>query len=310
MPELLSVVLPTYNPHPQRLSATLAGLQHQSLPPADWELIIVDNNSDPDVAVHVNLSWHPNARVVKEARQGLTYARVNGFLEATGSIIILVDDDNILDKEYLHNVAAIFKNDAMLGAIGGKSIPSFEKEPPAWLNEFYGNLALRDLGEKILTEAWASVYPASAPIGAGLAMRKQALKSYMAKIKDKNLLTDRVGRSLSSGGDNDIVLEVLKSGWKVGYFPALSLVHMIPKERMEVEYIARLVNNTNRSWVQLLQVHGINPWKMIPGWSVTFRKIKAWFTYKTWLADVNYIRWRGACGTFDGLNRENAPGQL
>jgi hypothetical protein len=116
------------------------------------------------------------------------------------------------------------------------------------------------------------------------------------------VISDRKGGSLSSAGDNDINIEILKAGWLTGYFPALVIKHIIPKERMQAAYIARLINNTNKSWVQLLQSHNINPWGLIPSWSVPLRKIKAWFTYKAWIKPVNYIRWQGACGTFDGLS--------
>ncbi|HEX3386780.1 MAG TPA: hypothetical protein VHS53_16380, partial [Mucilaginibacter sp.] len=57
----------------------------------------------------------------------------------------------------------------------------------------------------------------------------------------------------------------------------------------------------NRSWIAVLEYHQINPWKKIPRWSVPLRKIKAWVAYSAWKSEVNYIRWRGACGMYDGL---------
>lgn len=304
MIDLISVIIPTYNPNRQRLQQTLDGLKNQDLDKSLWELIIIDNNSDKAFADELDLDWHPSARIVRESRQGLTHARLKGFEEAKGDIVVMIDDDNVAMPDYLSNTRDIFKDDNELGAIGGKSLPVFEVPAPAWLPEFYGNLALRNLGEAVITSNWESNYPACAPLGAGMALRKAALQGYIDKIKQgKTHITDRSGSQLSSSGDNDIVIEVLKSGWSVGYFPALVIHHLIPQERVQVAYMARLINNTNKSWVQLLESHGINPWKKVPAWSVPLRKAKAWLAQQAWKNPANYIRWRGICGTFDALTK-------
>lgn len=300
MPDKLSVIIATYNPDKDRLNKTLDALQQQTPPLNQWELIIVDNNSTQPI--DADLGWQPNSVVVHEARQGLTYARLKGFATANNDIVVLVDDDNVLDAAYLQNVLQIFGQHPALGAIGGKSLPLFEPPPPSWLNEFYGSLALRDMGDETQIQAWENNYPQYAPIGAGMAIRKQALASYIKKAKSQqNMIADRTGTSLASGGDNDIVLEILKSGWQVGYFPQLTLQHIIPQERMQVAYMARLQNSSNNSWVKLLHSHGICPWKKIAPWTLPLRKAKAWFSFKAALNQSGYIKWRGYCGMVDAL---------
>ena len=299
---LISVIIPTYNPNIQRLEQTLTGLKIQSLPYKFWELLIVDNNSSTVFTDKIDISWQPGSSIISEPRQGLTYARLKGFSSAKGDIIVMVDDDNILQEDYLQQVSNIFEDNPKLGAAGGKSLPRFEAEQPAWLKEFYDSLAIRDLGDNVVMNQWENKYPEYAPIGAGMAIRKEALTSYIDKIANQtNAISDRTGTSLSSGGDNDIVIEVLRSGWLTGYFPQLQLRHIIPAARTNSNYLARLVNNSNKSWMQLLDSHQINPWKKIPAWTSPLRKLKAWFTYKAWQNKLNYIRWQGACGLFDGL---------
>jgi glycosyltransferase involved in cell wall biosynthesis len=298
----LSVIISTYNPDINRLNKTLFALKEQSLAKSCWELIIVDNNSTNDFQQQLDLAWHPSSKIVKENKQGLTNARLKGFTTSAGEIIVMVDDDNILAADYLEQVLEIFKHNAQLGAIGGKSLPLFEVPPPEWLHSFYSSLALRDLGNQDIIEGWNNSYPACAPIGAGMGIRKTALTSYIEKIlSGTGSISDRTGQSLSSGGDNDMVIEIVRSGWLVGYFPRLQLQHIIPAERMQAGYLARLVNNTNKSWVQLLDAHGINPWPKISAPGLLPRKIKAWFTYKAWKSKPDYIKWRGACGLYDGL---------
>ncbi|MBD1394712.1 glycosyltransferase [Mucilaginibacter glaciei] len=298
----LSVIISTYNPDQKRLSQTIDGLKSQSLAKHEWELIIVDNNSSNYFHNEFDLDWHPSAKIITETKQGLTYARLRGFNELTGDIVVMVDDDNVLNSDYLEQVLSIFNQYPKVASIGGKSSPLFESRPPDWLKEFYGNLALRNLGDNVMISEWANRYPQAAPIGAGMAMRREALDTYIKKITTgQSNISDRTGTSLTSGGDNDLVLEMLRSGWQVGYFPQLTLQHIIPAKRMEVAYLARLIHNTNKSWVQLLQSHGINPWKKIPKWGVLPRKIKAWVTYKAWQNKSSYIKWQGVCGTFEGM---------
>lgn len=302
MINFISVVLPTYNPKINILDQTLEALKIQTLPKNNWELIIVDNNSTKKL--DLDLKWHPNSKIVFEPKQGLTFARLTAFKQAAGELIIMVDDDNLLKEDYLKSCVDIFSHYELLGAAGGKSLPHFEIEPPKWIIPFYGNLALRDLGEKEILENWNDNYPVCAPIGAGMAIRKTTLASYLQNnLQHENLITDRSGNSLTSGGDNDIVIEILKSGYSVGYFPILELIHLIPKERLEFAYFSRLIKDTNKSWVQLLDKHQISPWKKIPKWTVALRKIKAWFINSAWKDKSNYLKWKASCGYFEGLSK-------
>jgi glycosyltransferase involved in cell wall biosynthesis len=297
----VSVIIPTYNPCLDRLNQTLLALKQQSLSASKWELIIIDNNSSENFEQRLDLSWHPTAKIVREPKQGLTYARLKGMYESHTDILVMVDDDNVLDSTYLENILILFHQHPQIAAVGGKTVPFFEASPPIWLEEFKGSLALRDLGDVALLSGWENSYPDCAPIGAGMGLRKEALQSYIGKITSgREGFSDRKGDQLSSGGDNDIVVEILKSGWQVGYFPQLTLRHIIPAERMTVKYLARLVNHTNKSWMQLLSAHQMNPWPPVTKTGALLRKAKAWITYMAWLNGPCYIRWRGACGAFDG----------
>jgi len=298
--KLITVILPTYNPDIETIVMTLAALRKQTLPLTNWELMIIDNNSTNNFHQQIDLSWHPAARLLVEKKQGLTYARRCGFVNAIAPIIIMVDDDNLLHQDFLVNACHIMEQDENLGAAGGKSIPLFLATPPVWLAEFHHNLALRDLGNEILISHWNHSYPSAAPIGAGMVIRKAALETYLNK-RANTVITDRNGSSLSSGGDNDIILELLKSGYPVGYFPSLVLTHVIPPSRMQATYIARLVQESNKSWISLLRAHDILPWSDIQAWTVPIRKLKSFFSHRAWKGTSENIRWRSACGLFEGL---------
>jgi glycosyltransferase involved in cell wall biosynthesis len=284
----------------------LEGLKAQTLPRDQWELVLIDNASpDPALLSGIDLSWHLHARVARELRLGLTYARLAGFHAARGALLVYVDDDNVLAPNYLQEVISLFAQYPQLGAAGGKSLPGWEVEPLPWVHQFAANLALRDLGkhEQIAGLTAPPSYPAFAPVGAGMALRREVLDGYEEVLRDRArpALLDRCGGQLTSGGDNDIILTALKCGWQVGYFPTLCLTHLIPVGRTTVEYLARLNQGVARSWVQVLALHGIRPWPAISSsWTVLFRKWRAYLSYRAWRDPVSYVRWRGACGAFEG----------
>lgn len=306
---LLTVIVPTHNPHRGRLARTLLGLTAQTLPAEQWEILLVDNASQPPLKADDFAHLAPtNFRLVSETQLGLTSARRRGITEARGEFIVMVDDDNVLAPDYLAQVLTLFASHPRLGACGGRSIGEFETpRPPWWLPEFDGLLALRDLGQTALladslrdARSGRNEYPACAPIGAGMALRRVALTSWLAD-QTTSALPDRKGNDLSSSGDNDIVLCVLRAGWQLGYFPSLSLTHLIPSARVQTAYLARLNRGIARSWIKVLAKHGANPWSAIAGWTVGVRQAKAWFAFRAWRGPAEKIQWQGACGHFEGL---------
>lgn len=305
----VSVILCTHNPHAERLRRTLAGLCAQTLPPSDWETLLVDNASQPPLSLD-SLSTPPpaNLRLLHEPTPGLTAARRCGLRAAhpESELCVFVDDDNVLAPTYLASAVALFSERLSLGAAGGPSRPEFEETPQPWTAEFFPLLALRDLGpapqfarlERTSPHAPA-IYPHCAPIGAGMVIRRSAVCSWL-DAPTAQTLSDRRGADLTSAGDNDIVLSILEQGLEVAYSPDLALTHLIPASRLTPAYLARLNRSIQKSWMQVLTAHRINPWPPIPRWSVPLRQLKAWFTHRAWSAPAARIRWQGACGHFEG----------
>jgi glycosyltransferase involved in cell wall biosynthesis len=302
----ITVIIPSHNPDPGRLRQVLLGLRGQSLGTDRWETLLVDNASDriPDEAWLAECAPARFA-VVREPELGLSSARRRGLGAAAGAIAVLVDDDNVLAPDYLEKVVSIFAANGGVGLAGGRSRPRFEAEPPAWTREFHPLLALRDLGdsERIsagLRPAGAARnrYPEFAPIGAGMALRRAAWSAWLDAPGSR--LSDRRGGELSSSGDNDMVLCAMRAGWEAGYFPQLSLTHIIPSGRLEPAYLARLNREIQKSWMQVLTRHDANPWPPLARRAAAARRLKAWFTYHPWSSPAARIRWSGACGHFDG----------
>ena len=302
---MISVVIPTRNPHPGRLARTLAGLASQSLDRNAWELILVDNGSTPALArENQPLLTSLAANILVEPLVGLTPARLAGIRASRGEVLVFVDDDNVLAPDYLVAVARRFAASATLAAAGGPVVPEWETPPPPWSAEFHSLLALRDLGPspQLARGGAGAPWPHFAPVGAGLAVRHTHACAYAtALVTDpRRLELDRTGASLASGGDNDLVFGALHAGGDVGYFPELRLTHLIPASRLDPAYLARLNEGIMRTWVRVLALHGQCPWPPIPRWSVHLRVLRAWFRFQAWRSPAHHIRWRGAVGQFLG----------
>src|SRR3989442_702908 len=92
----ISVIICTHNPRPDYLERVLEALKAQTLSSEQWELVLVDNASRDQLSSWVQLSWHPQARCIRENELGLTPARLRGISEAVGKLFVFVDDDNVL----------------------------------------------------------------------------------------------------------------------------------------------------------------------------------------------------------------------
>ncbi len=306
----LTAIVCTHNPRGDYLDETLNSLRTQAAlgEGRNWELLVIDNGSLDPLASRFDLSWHSDARIVREDILGLTHARLRGFHEARGDVLVYIDDDNRLDPDYLRLVLRAFDGEPALGAVGGKVMPRYEVAPPAWFAGLGISLACRDLGDAAIVADWRGpvkadrTYPDCAPIGAGMGIRRGAYAGYVdsASRDPVRVRLGRRGVDLSSGEDNDVIMSVLGHGWAVAYLPELRLEHLIPATRLTGEYLARYARSSNRTWVQVLDVHGIRPWLPIAPWTAPLRKARAYVRNRAWAGAANRIRWRGACGLIEG----------
>lgn len=250
MPSKLSVVICSYNPRADYLSQVLEALKAQTLVKSEWELLVIDNASTEPLAQRIDLAWHPQARHIREELSGLTHARLRGIRESTGEILVFVDDDNVLDADYLEHVIAVSDKHANIGAWGGQRIPGFEQEPPAWTRRHWAHLALCEFE----ADRWSNLpLPEVMPNGAGLCLRRNVAEFYgdLHTSGKRAFVMDRNGNSLVSGGDVDMATCACDLGMGVGMFAALKLKHLISPERLTEDYLLRLTEGIGYSGVIL-----------------------------------------------------------
>ena len=121
----ISVVIPAYNEE-KYLKQCLASLKKQEVKPD--EIIVVDNNSTDKTA---QIAKKFGVIVLKESRQGITYARNRGFDEAKYEIIARCDADTILPPNWIKRIKADFQRKRMPDAILGL-VEFYDMEMPAF----------------------------------------------------------------------------------------------------------------------------------------------------------------------------------
>lgn len=240
----VSIVICTYNGS-LKLPETLRHLALQEIP-ADmpWELIIINNASTDDTCSVAETEWskHGNTgsfRVITESNLGLTHARERGFNEARYDYVLLCDDDNWLDKDFIATARDIMMQNPRIAVLGGLGEPVFESEPPEWILQ---NPRIIAVGPQAPRSGKVATNKVS---GAGCTVRKSAYN----KLKEagfKGLLSDRKGSELSSGGDHELCYALAVIGYDIWYSDKLKFKHFITKERLTWEYCLRFIQESTR----------------------------------------------------------------
>ena len=245
----VSVVIPAFNPRLDYLQAALKALESQTLDLTSWEVVVVDNRSEPSLQGAVDLDWHPAAAVIREERQGLTRARLAGLQSSEGEIVVLVDDDNVLQPDYLERALEVSKQHPTIGVWGGGVAARFERPELAPPLSLYPLLALRH----VAADLWSNDinHHTSTPWGAGLCVRREVCEQYACELERRplGLELDLQGDRLVYGGDTDIAYTGCAMGLGKGVFKALQVEHLIPAARCHEAYLCRVAEGRGYSEV-------------------------------------------------------------
>ena len=119
----VSVVIPVFNDH-RSLALCLKGLQQQTLPPDEFEIIVVDNGSTKPI--HIEEAG--SVTVVRETEPGSYAARNRGISAATAPIIAFTDADCIPTPEWLEEGIGFLETHPDIFSVGG-AVDVFPRDP-------------------------------------------------------------------------------------------------------------------------------------------------------------------------------------
>lgn len=232
----ISIIICTYN-RCESLKDTLDSLLNQENDGSlDCEVIVVDNNSKDktkETIEHYLSQFNGRLRYVLELNQGLSYARNRGIKESKGHIVAFTDDDVILDKNWLNNIARCF-NDYHCDGIGGRILPLYNKNTPQWIKEnndiLNGPILLYDYGENVTSYRAAELLPF---FGANMAYKRECFARFGLFRTDLGVGQGKIGE------DTEFFKRLEKAKMNLYYCGNALVWHKVKNSRLTLKYIAK-----------------------------------------------------------------------
>lgn len=226
---MISIVVCTYN-----RSALLADLLHtlgeQTLPPADYEIIVVDNNSTDDThAVVAGLQKRiRNIRYCLESRQGLSHARNHGWQTARGTYVAYMDDDCKAPPHWAAAAQTIAEQVAP-AVFGGPHFAFYNTPKPRWFKDSYESHTHGDAARPLTPNEYLN--------GMNIVFRKSVLRQ-IGGFKPELGMS---GNKIAYGEETDLVQRIHTTlpDECVYYDPDLFVYHLVRADKMTLRWIIR-----------------------------------------------------------------------
>lgn len=255
---MLSVIIPTRN-RADLLQLALQSLQSQTLSTDSFEVLVIDNGSTDNTKQVVALFQQQlgNVRYFFDQTPGLHVGRHLGMKMAKSDILVYADDDIEAFPTWLEAITETFQDSGVV-LVGGKNLPKFESEPPAWIlkmwekdkkdNRILSSLSILDLGDEKEEVNPYLVF------GCNFSIRKAVL------LAAGGFHPDAMPRELikyRGDGESCVSKYILDNSYKTLYHPKASVYHSVSKNRMTKDYFCRHAYNQgiSESYIQIRNAH-------------------------------------------------------
>lgn len=198
------------------------------------EIIVVDNgSSDRTPAV---VAACPAVAHIVEPERGLAHARNTGLEVSSAELVAFVDDDARPEPGWAAGVLAARSRWPSGAALGGPVLLEWGGARPSWV--------VPDL------HRWFSAID-HGPVARLLGPDEALVGANMAVARDQALAVGafapelgRMGASLLSGEEVDLLRRLREAGGEIGWEPAAAVRHLVLPERMTRRWLLR------RAWAQ------------------------------------------------------------
>ena len=239
----ISVVLPTKNRFQDVIKCRESILVQTLLPD---EIVIVDSSDTTELKSKLDdlLQDKITSKYI-HAPLSLTQARNVGIKESTGDIIIFLDDDVILDKDYIKEIMHVFNNnlEEKVGGVTGNIMDNTNIQNPSFKHLVGSNIMhilatifflFKYKGGKFQPSGWPTfvrkevdkITRVECLSGANMAFRREIFNEFKF---DENL------KGYSFMEDNDIAYRVSRKYQNI-YTPFAKLVHNVSPVARDKEY--------------------------------------------------------------------------
>ena len=232
---MLSIIICTYN-REKYLYNVLKSIAENDFSVDEYEIVLVNNNSTDGTEAECGRFRRDFPQVVfryvVEKNQGLSHARNRGIAEAKGGILIYIDYDALVNKEFLRTYADFFAQYPQASAGGGAILPMYETAEPKWMSHFTKQLIT---GYLYLGNQIKKFGKGKYPGGGNAGYRKEVFE----KIGLFNVDLGRKGENLIGAEEKDIFDKMTAQGMEFYYLPNAVLYHIIPESKLTETYFNR-----------------------------------------------------------------------
>ena len=200
-----------------------------------WEVLVIDNaSSDGTAGVVESYADRLPVRAAVEAQPGVSHARNRAVAEALGTYICWLDDDALVDPQWLASYACAFARWPDDVVFGGPIEVLFDVPLPEWFRRVLPRIASifgsRDLGPEFVPLA---AHEARIPFGANFVTRAAEQRRY---VFDTNL-----GRHPEHPGrgseETEMMMMMLAAGHSGRWVPGARVRHIKGDERINLEFL-------------------------------------------------------------------------
>lgn len=224
----LTVLIPSRE-RPERLRRCLDSILASEYPAERVSLIVVDNAPETDATRLLVESYAERANILylREDATGSASARNRGLREVDTEIVAMTDDDTLVDRHWLIEVARSFDRHPNAATVSGLLLPMELDTPPQMWFEQYGGFSrgfdrrLFDLGENRPSDE--PLFPWTTGLfgtGNNFAFRTEAIREIGGFDAALGNGTPALG-----GVDSEILLRTILRGHTIVYEPNAVVHH-------------------------------------------------------------------------------------
>jgi glycosyltransferase involved in cell wall biosynthesis len=236
----ISVILCTYKRSDKFINA-LYSVINQTFPSEDYEIIVVNNDYKSDAV------WETVGDIKKRTNnkysitcitaplKGLSFARNAGMMQASGEVLLYLDDDAIADQTLLEETYAGFVQHPEAGVIGGSIFLSIPNQRPDVLLP-----GMEVLWSQLVIDGdhyRESTHQGEFPYGANFGVRRDSLM----RIGGFRTAYGRKGNDYAGGEEMVVSYMMREIGMKVGLNPKSKVLHDVDVSRYSREHVQKTI---------------------------------------------------------------------
>jgi GT2 family glycosyltransferase len=222
-----SVIIATHN-RPESLRRLVASLAPEIAAGAR-EIIIAENGSP--APTKLSLEGAP-LKHLHEPRAGKCRIQNRAIADASGEILVFLDDDLVAAPGYIEAVERFFDMHREFAAMKGRILPAEDPEKKVGQMAVYLDLPIADQGEEVIEVRGV--------LGANMAFRAEVLKKV-------GPFDERLGPG--AGGheeETEMSQRLRRGGFRIGYAPKALVYHEVDPARANRERFIRIARERGR----------------------------------------------------------------